>query len=280
MKTGIPLISVGFDGYPLEDALRGLAKTGSTEICLCALDEPTQHVIPEKMNVDQWRSVRLLFEKLGLRLYGLEGHSNICDPKNLDKIRKRTEFTVFMNGRYIDLSAGPRRDEESFFRNIRKVIEFTEELDLLCCLETHGDIIDSGKNGSRIMRQVNSERIKICYDPANVYFYSRGQTDPVEDVKYAIDHTGIVHFKGVSHNENRSEWTFPPMKDSMIDYDAFFRVLEEHAYDGMIALEIETMFRFVEGKGFIKDRRWNVNEIIDAYRSEVEFLKSRLSWMS
>jgi sugar phosphate isomerase/epimerase len=111
MKKDIPLISVGFDGYNLEETLKRFQCTGSSNICLCALDEFTQHVLPEKMTDEEWVQTKKLFEKYGLKLYGLKGHCNVSDASNMEKIRRRMEFIRFMGGRYVDMSAGPKGSE-------------------------------------------------------------------------------------------------------------------------------------------------------------------------
>jgi sugar phosphate isomerase/epimerase len=275
----IPLISVGFDGYGLDQALEHLARTGSRAVCLCALDEFTQHVLPEEGDRETWAHVKALCDDRGVRLYGLEGHTDVSNPENLGKIKKRMEFTRFMGGRYMDSCAGPAGGEAAFLRNIQEIAEYAEELDLLFCLETHGDIIGPGKSAARVLKQVPSRKVGLCYDPANVFFYSRGAVDPVEDLKYALEFVQLMHFKGVGYDETAGEWRFPSMADAAFPYDDLFRVLEKNRYQGMVALEIEIMIRYRDGAGFVKDARWRPEAIVEAYRKELQFLSTRLGWM-
>ncbi len=277
MKSNISLISVGFDGYSLEDTLKGLSKTKVKNVSLCSLDSLTKHVMPEAMSREEWEKTELLFKKYGLTFFGLEGHCNVSDPGNLEKLEKRMEFTSFMNGKYIDTNAGPKGGEFLFFDNLKKIIALAERLNLTFCLETHGDIIESGRSGIKIFKRINSTRIRMCYDPANVYFYSNGRINPVEDLKYALDYIDIIHFKGIYHNQDKSKWSFPQMKDSIIEFDSIFRVLKSYKYSKMIAIEIENMFKFEKGKGFFKDRSLQENEIIDAYNSEIEYIGDKLT---
>ena len=224
MRNDIPLISIGFDGYNIEETVEGLAKTNSKNIILCAIDGFTKHVIPEDMNRDEWKKVRSLVKEHGLNFYGLAGHCNITDDNDINKMKKRMEFTSFMNGRYMDTNAGHRGEEKSFYKNIREVIELADRLNITICLETHGDLVNSGSAGHDLLRKVSSPRIRIGYDPANVYFYNKGSIDPVEDIKYALDDIGIIHFKGVSHDKSKSKWFFPNMQNSAFDYDEFLTI--------------------------------------------------------
>jgi sugar phosphate isomerase/epimerase len=279
VQRDIPLVSIGFDGYSLEDTLKGISKIRSREVCLCAVDGFTQHVTPESMSRAEWKETKLLFEKYGLNFYGLEGHCDVSNKENMPKLRKRIEFTNFMMGKYIDVNAGPKGSERNFFKNIGEIIELADEYDLLIFLETHGDIIKSGKNGKELLKKINSPRIKICYDPANVYFYSNGDINPIEDVEDSFEFIGMIHFKGVTHNQNKSQWSFPLMASSIFNYEEFFQVLKEHRYVGMIALELEKQLRFNKKEGFINDPGWTVAEIVEAYNAEIEYLENRLAWM-
>ncbi len=276
MIEDIPLISIGFDGYNLAETLEGFSETKSKNIILCAIDGFTKHVIPEEMNIGDWEEVRELFKKNNLNFYGLAGQCNISDDSDIEKMIKRMKFTNFMGGRHADTNAGHKGTESNFYKNINQIIDLAEELDLTICLETHGDMIDSAKSGRKLLDRVNSDRIKIAYDPANVYFYSRGRLNPSEDIKYAMDNIGIIHFKGVYHNKDKSKWSFPVMKESGFSYTDFFKVLAESDYRGRIALEVEGRLRFEENKGFFEDPVWDKERIINAYNSEIEYLKQKL----
>jgi sugar phosphate isomerase/epimerase len=279
MKEDIPLISIGFDGYNLTEALEGLSKTKSRNIVLCAIDGFTKHVIPEDMNTSEWEEVKELYKKYGLHFYGLAGHCNISDDSDMEKMIRRMEFVKFMGGIYIDTNAGHKGTENNFYKNIKKIINLAEKTDLTICLETHGDLIDSGKSGCRLLEKVDSDRIRIAYDPANVYFYSRGSINPISDIKYAMDYIGIIHFKGVYRNDDKSKWSFPVMEKSSFSYDDFFKVLEDYKYSGMIALEVEGRYSFEEGKGFSESPVWDQGIIINTYNSEIEYLNQKLFWM-
>ena len=123
------------------------------------------------------------------------------------------------------------------------------------------------------------KRIKIGYDPANVYFYSRGMIDPADDVKFVLDNIGIIHFKGVCYNEDKSKWGFPAIEKSSFYYNDFFKVLEDYKYKGMIALEVEGRLSFEENKGFSQSPVWDKDKIINSYNSEIEYLKQKLYWI-
>ncbi len=282
MDAHIPLVSIGFDGYDLAGALQGLAKTASRNAILCCIDGFTKHVIPEDMDRPAWEKTRALVAKSGLTFYGLFGHCNLSDDGDLAKLKKRMEYTRFMGGGYIDTNAGARGTEKQFYINLPQIEELAEELDLTVCLETHGDMLQTGRDCAALFSDIRSPRIRVSYDPANVYFYSHGAVDPAEDLKHALPFVGMVHFKGVTHTPDRKAWGFPLVKDSVkspiFDYDRVFRVLEDGRYRGRVAIELEERFRHEEGKGFIIDPVWPEETVVKKYDEEIAWLRSRLTW--
>jgi sugar phosphate isomerase/epimerase len=283
MDSNIPLVSIGFDGYTLEGAVAGLAKTRSRSAILCCIDGFTKHVVPEQMSQEEWEASRRLVRAAGLSFFGLFGHCNLSDDADLAKLEKRMRYTRFMGGGYMDTNAGHKGTESGFTRNLPRVVELAEELDLTVCLETHGDMLQTGKDCASLFKKVRSRRIRVSYDPANIYFYNRGSVSPTEDVKYAMEYVGMVHFKGVNHTPDRSAWSFPLVKDSaknaVFDYDLFFRALKDAGYQGMTAIELEERFRHQEGKGFTIDPVWPEALVVEKYDAEIAYLKDRLSWL-
>jgi L-ribulose-5-phosphate 3-epimerase len=280
MIQDIPLVSIGFDGYGLEPTLEGLSKTKSKNVILCCIDGFTKHVVPEEMSREEWQKTKDLVETYGLTFYGLFGHCNLSSPGDLEKLKRRMEYTRFMGGGYIDTNAGPQGDERGFFENIGQVVDAAEDLDLTVCLETHGDMLITGAEARKIFDRVDSPRVRLSYDPANVFFYTRGKTDPVEDIRRVYEHVGMVHFKGVRSNEDNTVWGFPPASEAAIDYDRFIDFLRERGYNGMIAVELEGRFRFEEEKGFVIDPVWPEAKIVDLYNNEISYLQKKLSWMA
>jgi sugar phosphate isomerase/epimerase len=283
MDSNIPLVSIGFDGYDLEPALRGLARTDSRNVILCCIDGFTKHVIPEEMDMPAWEKTRALFQENGLTFYGLFGHCNLSDDADLPKLKKRMEYTRFMGGGYIDTNAGAKGTERQFHKNLPQIVELAEKLDLTVCLETHGDMLQTGKDCAALFKGIPSRRIRVSYDPANVYFYNRGTVNVAEDLTHALPFVGMVHFKGVNHTPDGAAWSFPLVQDSArngaFDYPSIFRVLETGAYHGMVAIELEERFRHEEGKGFVIDPVWPQDKVVKKYNEEIAYLQSRLTWL-
>ncbi|MEM3466561.1 MAG: TIM barrel protein, partial [Candidatus Jordarchaeales archaeon] len=178
----------------------------------------------------------------------------------------------------IDTNAGPKGTEESFYRNVGYIAELAEEMDLLVYLETHGDLITDGKTGVELLSKVKSDRVRMSYDPANVTFLSHGEVDVSEDLEYAMQYVGSIHFKGVRYDAEEDTWYFPRLKDSAIDYDKLFSVLERNKYRGDIAIEVEDHLKVVRGKIVESPEKRTIHEVVRAYNSDFSFIVSRMVW--
>ena len=282
MDNNIPLVTIGFDGYGLEQTLQGMAKTKSKNMILCCIDGFTKHVIPEQnrtrglgpdpraggpLPAHLLRPVRTLqpFRRRGLEEAQDENGVYPFHGRPLHRHQLRAQ--------------GYR--EKQFYQNLPEVVELAEQLDLTVCLETHGDMLQSGKDCERLFKKIKSKRIRVSYDPANIYFYNRGSIKPAEDIKHALEHVGMIHFKGVNHSADKSSWGFPLLKESakndVFDYDGS-RSPRKNRYQGMVAVELEGRFRHEEGKGFIIDPLWPEAEVVDKYDQEIDYLTRKITW--
>ena len=85
------------------------------------------------------------------------------------------------------------------------------------------------------MRKVNSDRVKVNYDTANVVFY--GRVDPVEDLKACVSDVAFLHIKDKAGAAD--EWNFPAPGKGYIDFDGIFDVLNQNGNNSPFSVEIE-----------------------------------------
>ena len=284
-KNSINIMTNGFDGFLLEEKLDGLTKLESKNISLTCIDTGINgfmvDILPEVANKKELVNIKNYSKKHRLNLKGLAGHCDISNDADLEKLKKRIRFVNFMGGKFIDTNAGPIGQEADFQKNIKDVIDFAERMDVIVCLETHGDILGKSKGFRKLFRDIDSERIRITYDPANVYFYSRGAIDPIEDLEIALD-TGLIynmHFKGVTHNENKTEWHFPRCEYAIFDYDKVFGLLRRYGYDKNFEIEIEYRLAINKDGSFGINPIWPIDKVIDEYNKEIDYLSKKINWL-
>ena len=98
-----------------------------------------------------------------------------------------------------------------------------EKYNLKLVLETHGKEHGKGSVLADICRRVNSERVKVNYDTANVVFY--GDVDPCDDLADCIEDVAYVHLK--DKGGEKDVWDFPAVGKGWINFPKFFKQLED-----------------------------------------------------
>jgi sugar phosphate isomerase/epimerase len=86
-----------------------------------------------------------------------------------------------------------------------------------------------------IIKHINRENVRICYDTANVIFYEGVR--PEEDIVYVENYLGYLHVK--DKNLLRGVLNFPALGQGNIDFARIFDVFRRVNYTGPFSVEIE-----------------------------------------
>jgi Xylose isomerase-like TIM barrel. len=129
---------------------------------------------------------------------------------------------------------------------------------MVLCLETHGKHA-TGKQLKTIVELVDSPRVVINYDTANVIFY--GNVNLEEDLESCIDRIGYIHLKDKAGAYN--EWNFPAIGKGQIDFKMVVDKLEKANNNCPLSIEIE----------FTKEGAKDLEEVNQAVKDSYEYLK-------
>ena len=108
---------------------------------------------------------------------------------------------------------------------------------------------------------VNSPRVRINYDTANVIFY--GNVDPAEDLAACVQDVGYVHLK--DKGGERTVWDFPALGQGWVDFPRIFEVLRASGNESPLSVEIE----------FTQAGARDVHEVDEAMRASAAYLVSQ-----
>ncbi|UCF91293.1 MAG: sugar phosphate isomerase/epimerase, partial [Desulfobacterales bacterium] len=112
--------------------------------------------------------------------------------------------------------------------------------------EGHDQIIDSGRTGAAVVRQIGSDFVKLNYDFGNAYTYSQGKLIPACDYREALPYACHLHLKDLKKSING--WDFTWIGNGIIDYDAIFQELVEA--EKLLPMSIEHLFIFAASEHF------------------------------
>ena len=86
-----------------------------------------------------------------------------------------------------------------------------------------------------IIKHINKDNIKVCYDTANVIYYSNVM--PEDDIKYIASYIGHLHLKDKKYT--RGIWDFPALGQGNIKFENIFETLQTAGYSGALSVEVE-----------------------------------------
>lgn len=144
--------------------------------------------------------------------------------------------------------------------NIRELLPWLEQYDLMLVLETHGEH-GTGKAVKEIADLVGSERVRVAYDTANVIFY--GGVNPAEELEDGMDAVSYIHLKDKDGEDK--EWNFPAPGKGKVDFPRLFQTLEKAGNNSPFSIEIE----------FTPDGAGSLEAVNQAVQDAADYLKGQ-----
>jgi sugar phosphate isomerase/epimerase len=227
-----------YHGFDLETALRGIADVGFRYVELTSVTDYTEHVMPEQMTERDREKLRDRLKDYGLSPVSISGHSNLASREGVDIFKRRVDLAKWLGAAVVNTGPGEVESPagmDGFFTNIIEIAEYAAQAKVIVALETHGELMGSGRAAASVIEQIDSPWIRINYDTGNVIFY--GGVSPRQDILTAIPFLGHIHLK--DKRGGKKVWDFPPLGMGDVDFPAIFRALGEAGYTGPISVEIE-----------------------------------------
>jgi sugar phosphate isomerase/epimerase len=234
-----------YHGFDLDTALQGIANAGFEYVELTSVKDYTEHVMPEQMKDSDKKDLMEKLKGYGLTPMSLSGHSDLTSKEGIESFKRRIDFAKEFGIDVVNTGAGAVEDDDGkdrFFSNIHEIAEYAADAGVTVALETHGELMGSGKASAEIIGKINFPAIRINYDTGNVIFY--GGVKPEEDIIHAVPYIAHIHLK--DKRGGVKVWDFPPIGMGDIDFPRIFSILSEGGYEGPISVEIEVM-----GKDYI-----------------------------
>lgn len=264
MERIVLLNSNTYHGYSLEEAFHGMLQAGISQVELTATKGWTEHVFPT-MSFGELMCLKQEMEEKGIVPLALSGHTNLMDEERIGDFILNMGLASFFGCTYILSSIGEAHlkdrkeiSDDEVAEAVKKLVPYLEKYNLILCLENHGKH-STGRYLAKIVKQVDSNRVKINYDTANAVFY--GNVDILEDLSSCIDLVGFVHLKDKDGLQN--EWNFPAIGKGKLPLVEAIQLLYEHNNESPLSIEIEFTPKGPSSK----------NEVDQAVLDSVSYLK-------
>lgn len=166
-------------------ALDAIAAAGFKYVGLMTTASPSRLVISPETTPEEAEQVAAEARQRGLQIVSVWG-GGLPVGKSLqagiDTLKRLIDNTAAASGRSL-LMGGVGDDKlyEPYYRAIAECCGYAAEKKVHLALKPHGGSNATGPQCRRCVELVNHPNFRLWYDPGNIYFYSDGKLNPVED---------------------------------------------------------------------------------------------------
>jgi sugar phosphate isomerase/epimerase len=236
----ISISTAAFDGYDLTVAADEISRLGASSVEVAFIQGYTDPFGEEVFSSENAGRIQRLLSETGLSCFALSAHMNLGTKGSAEIFRRRMDFASQIGAKVIVTNAGPGQEKKAFMNNMEALSRAAESLNLIIGFENPGDgkenIINSGKDGAIVVREIDSEWVRLNYDFGNVISHFFERLRPEEDSIFALPFSTHLHIKDVKSNEQG--WSFVEIGKGSIDYSFILKTLASTYPQMPISLEI------------------------------------------
>lgn len=271
MNNIIAVNSNTYHGFSLLEALEGIKSAGFKYVELTASRGWTEHV-DSKMSDEKINEIKKQLKNHDITPIGLSGHCNLMDTERLDDFVENIKLAKKFNCKYIITSVGEAHfgvnevfNDDILVKNLTEICKVCESEDIILAIENHGEH-STGKIIKDIIDKVDSNKIGVNYDTANVVFY--GNQMPEDEILSCINDVKYVHIKDKAGKAN--EWNFPALGKGELNLPKVINLLTDSGYTAPYSIEIE----FNEAFTMNEKKEGDLEIVHKAVKDSYEYLQS------
>lgn len=275
MDPVISINTLAYEGYDLATALQEIAKISASHVELGFTRGWTEGLTEAHFSEASAMKINRLCSDLGLSSIALSAHIDLTTDDAVDEIKRRIDFGKRLGVKIVNTKVGARSGRKGFEKNIEPIADYAGSMKMIIGLENPSEgtdqIITCGKTGAEVVKEIDSEFIKLNYDFGNAFTYSKGEVDPASDYKEALPHACYLHLKDMK--KINGGWVFAQIGDGVVGYG---RILKEMAHEkSLLPLSIEHLFIYNASQDLVvqrKDRAPELSQISMSLKASYNFV--------
>ncbi len=189
---------VGFDS---------IAEAGFRYVALTGAKTRTGRVIGVGTTMEEATQVGEEARKRGLTITTVYG-GDVAIEKGPEELRKMLDLCKAAGGWSVLLSKVG--DEKSYEASCNSIVQCCDEAaskQIAIVLKPHGGTTGTGPQLRDCIKRVNHKNFTLMYDPGNIFYYSEGKIDPVQD-SHSVN--GLVTGISIKDYQPPNEVMFTP----------------------------------------------------------------------
>ena len=233
MKVQLGCFSRPWTKYALEVSMEGTAQAGFKNFgFMTAGDGPP---LPPNASEDQVANLASLLEKYNLK--NLENYTSIPwgdEAVARSALHSYVDNSHTLGARFMHNSG--TNDEglyDQFLQLMEEAAEYAKSEGIVVMMKPHGGVTATARGLVALMKRVQSDNLKVFYDPGNVLFYTGER--PEDDFEELAPYVAGMSIKDETGGVKGSVDVTPG--DGDVDFRALFTILRDHDFDGPCMIE-------------------------------------------
>jgi len=171
-------------------ALDEIAKAGYRHIGLMTTKSKNRLVISVDTDIEKAKHIGDQAEERGLSIISVYGGGFLDKSvsKSIGRLKKLIDNVAACRGKNLLLGGTGDQDQfELYYNTVRECCDHAESQNVHLTLKPHGGLNATGPQCRRIIETVDHTNFTLWYDPGNIYYYSEGELNPVDDCNSVKD---------------------------------------------------------------------------------------------
>ncbi len=196
----------------------------------------------EDISDEQFDYVNSTIGKAGMQLVAIYGGVDLLADNGEDLLMRKLTAAARFGVHTYDTGSFAfadktnsqlQADTDAFVERIRRCADYAATLDVTICLETHGGYTGDADACLQAMADIDHERVRLAYDPANFLYYEGAR--PEDRLAELVPFIGHTHLK--DHRGGRMNSDFPLVGEGEVDYEYLLPEIWKLGYRGAYTLE-------------------------------------------
>ncbi len=280
MDPVISINTLAYEGYDLTTALEEISNIGAKYVEIGFTKGYTDGLTEAYFSEAFAQEIHKQILDLGLSCIALSAHTDLSTEESIDELKRRIDFGKKLGVKIVNTKVGPKSRRNRFEKNIDPIANYAESMNIIIGLENPAEgtdqIIESGKTGAAVVKEIGSDFVKLNYDFGNSFIYSKGKINSALDYKEALPYACYLHLKDLKKNNNG--WDFAQIGEGVVRYDIILRELVEG--NKLLPLSIEHLFIYTATKHLIVQRKAKAPELSQinmSLKASYNYIKSFIS---
>jgi sugar phosphate isomerase/epimerase len=181
-----------WDQFELGQALDGIAEAGYHWAGLMTAKGKSWVVITPQTTEAEAGRIGQQVRKRGLQVCSVYGDFSVSDSRSTarDQLRRLIDNAAACGSPELLLGGTAAREQyDEYYRAIAEECGHAESRRVGLTIKPHGGLNATGAACREVIERVSHPNFRLWYDPGNIFYYSDGARDPLQDV---LDIDGLV----------------------------------------------------------------------------------------